>query len=225
MGFTTDRINELTMDKFEALEIIKEAWDKDDLSLEEKIFKISDAFYSVGLDIATTATYIKATPAEFDVFLSLSNLDDDIIRDISKANPPKTTWLLLANGSDEEIKKALAALSTSSRSKMESVSEYIYQQMIEVAGETPEHTISQMKGSDLFYLAKKAKDFNSVSPKRVDFLKSVAKRRRIGKPMTEKQIPIVIEILTELADKNIIQRNSIDGDNDLCDKVLDAIGR
>ena len=111
MGNTAYRINEIAMEKIDALELIKEAWDSAKLSLEEKIIKISDAFYSVGLDIATTANYIKITPAEFDAFLSLSNLDDELIRMISEANPPKTTWPLLACGSDEEIKKALMALS------------------------------------------------------------------------------------------------------------------
>ena len=70
------------MEKLEALELIKEAWGNNNLSLEEKIIKISDSFYSVGLDIATTATFIKATPAEFDAFLSLSDLDDEMIAEI-----------------------------------------------------------------------------------------------------------------------------------------------
>lgn len=225
MGLTTDRIYVVAMDKFEALGLIKEAWDKNDISLEEKILQISNAFYSVGLDIATTATYIKATPAEFDVFLSLSNLDDNMIREISKANPPKTTWLLLASGSDDEIQKALAALSDSSRSKNETVSEFVYQQMIEVAGETPDHVLARLTGNELFYLAKKAKDFNSVDAKKIKFLNSVAGQKKRGKPMTEKQIDYLKLILNDLADNRVIQRNSIDGDSELCDKVLDAIDR
>ena len=62
------------MEKIDALELIKEKWAEDNLSLEDKIISISSAFYSVGLDIATTANYIRVTPAEFDAFLSLSNL-------------------------------------------------------------------------------------------------------------------------------------------------------
>ena len=91
------------MDKIEALELIKETWDNNSLSLGDKISTISNAFYTVGLDMATTAAYIKATPAEFYAFLSLSELDEDIINLISKVNPPKTTWLLLASGNDDEI--------------------------------------------------------------------------------------------------------------------------
>ena len=213
------------MDKLEALEIIKDAWENDDLSLEEKIITISDAFYSVGLDIATTANFIKATPAEFDAFLSLSNLDDDMIRIISEANPPKTTWSLLASGNDDEIKKALAALSAPSRSRNESVSEFIYLQMIEIAGETPEHQIAQLTGDELFYLARKAQNFNSVNQGQLKFLNSFAAQKKRGKVLTEKQIATLINILNDLANNNVIQRDSIDGDKELCDKVLDAINR
>lgn len=224
MGFTKNRINEIAMEKIDALVLIKKSWETDNLSLEEKIITISDAFYSVGLDIATTANYIKATPAEFDAFLSLSNLDDDIIRMISEANPPKTTWPLLASGNDDEIKKALEALSTPARPKNESISEFVFQQMIEIAGETPEQIISQLTGDNLFYLANKAKSFN-MEDKKIKFLNSVAGQKKRGKVLSEKQIVVVISILNDLADNNVIQRNSIDGDEELCDKVLDAIGR
>ena len=224
MGYPKNRINEIVMEKFDALVLIKKTWDNEDLSLEEKIIKISDAFYSVGLDIATTANYIKATPAEFDAFLSLSNLDDDIIRMISETNPPKTTWPLLASGNDDEIKKALEALSILSRPKNESISEFVFQQMIEIAGDTPEKTISQLTGDDLFYMANKAKSFN-IEDKKIKFLNSVAGQKKRGKVLSEKQIAVVIDILNDLADNNVIQRNSIDNDKELCDKVLDAIDR
>ena len=98
MGLTEDWINEVAMDKIDALELIRKTWDAENLSLEKKIVTISEAFYSVGLDIATTANFIKTTPAELYAFLSLSNLDEDIIRMISDANPPKTTWPLLSSG-------------------------------------------------------------------------------------------------------------------------------
>ena len=212
------------MERLEALEIIREAWENNDLSLEEKIIKISNSYYSVGLDIATTATFIKATPAEFDAFLSLSDLDDDLIGEISKVNPPKTTWPLLASGNDEEIKKALAALSAQSRLNNESISEFIYQQMIEVAGDTPEKLVSQLTGDELFSLAKKAAHF-SIDEKNIKFLNSVAGQKKRGKVLSDKQIVVVLDILNNLADSKVIQRNSIDGDKDLCDKVLDAIGR
>ena len=213
------------MDKLEALEMIKETWENESLSLEDKINTISEAYYSVGLDIATTATFIKATPAEFDVFLSLSDLDDNMIAAISKANPPKTAWLLLGSGNEEEIDKALSALSASSKAMNESVSEFIYQQMIEVAGKTPEQLISQLTGGELFYLAKKAKSFTSVNHNTLKFLNSLAGQKTRGKVLSEKQLLALKDILNSLVDNNVIQRKSIDGDEEICDKVLDALGR
>ena len=225
MGLSEDRINAVTMDKIDALELIKKTWDSESLSLEDKIITISDAFYSVGLDIATTANFIKTTPAEFYAFLSLSNLDEDMIRMISDANPPKTTWPLLSSGNDEEIKKALKALSATSRSHNESVSEFIFQQMIEVAGSTSEQLISELTGGELFTLAKKAKSFTSVLPNTLKILNNLAGQKKRGKVLSEKQIALLKSLLNELADNKVIQRNSIDGDEELCDKVLDALER
>ena len=225
MGITTHRINEVVMDKFSALELIRETWENDGLNLEKKIITISDAYYSVGLDIATTAAYIKATPAEFDTFLSLSNLDDEIISFISKVNPPKTTWLLLGSASDDEIKKALTALSAQSRLDSETISEFIYQQMIEVSGPTTEQLVSQLTGNELFSLAAKAKAFSSVPESSIKLLNSIAGQKKRGKILSDKQITTVINILNILADNKVIQRNSIDGDSELCDKVLDALER
>ena len=213
------------MDKIDALELIRKTWDSENPSLEEKIITISEAFYSVGLDIATTANFIKTTPAELYAFLSLSNLDEDMIRMISDANPPKTTWPLLSSGNDDEIKKALSALSDTSRSKNESVSEFIYQQMIEVAGASSEQLISQITGGELFALAKKAKNFSSVNPYALKFLNNLAGQKKRGKVLSERQIAALKNILNNLADNNVIQRNSIDGDEELCDKVLDALER
>lgn len=212
------------MNKIDALEFIKDTWQEKGHSLEDKIYKISEAFYSAGLDIAKCARYIKATPAEFDAFLSLSNLDDEMIKIISKANPPKTTWPLLASGSDDEIRKALAALSISSKIKNESVSEFIYHQMIEVAGETPEQKISQLTGGELFYLADKAKNF-SIKEKELKLLTSFAAQKKRGKVLSGKQIDVLVSILNNFADNKVVQRNSIDGDEEICDKILDALGR
>lgn len=99
------------MEKVDALEKIKELWWDSDITLGEKIVQISNEFYTVGLDLPTTAAFIKATPVELDSMLALGGLDDEMIEMISKANPPKTTWQLIANASDEEIVQALNALS------------------------------------------------------------------------------------------------------------------
>lgn len=213
------------MEKLEALELIDKKWHNSTLSLEEKLNGISDAFYAVGLDILTTATYIKATPAEFNAFLSLSYLDEEMIKLISKVNPPKTTWLFLASGNEEEIRKALTALSEKPRMKSETIGEFIYQQMLDVAGPSIEQRVSQLTGDELLSLAKKAKAFKTIEDKSIKFLNSVAYQKKRGKVLSYKQLPVLTDILNKLADNKIIQRKSIDGDAELCNKVLDAIDR
>ena len=77
----------------------------------------------------------------------------------------------------------------------------------------------------MFALAKKAKNFTSVNPSAIKFLNSLAGQKKWGKALSEKQIATLKDILNNLADNKVIQRNSIDGDEELCDKVLDALGR
>ena len=43
---------------------------------------MSNAYYDVGLDLATTAAYIKATPAELDALLALGGLEDNLIESV-----------------------------------------------------------------------------------------------------------------------------------------------
>ncbi len=53
----------------------------------------------------------------------------------------------------------------------------------------------------------------------------MAGQKKRGKVLSEKQLAALIDLLSYLADNNVIQRDSIDGDKELCNKVLDAIGR
>lgn len=218
------------MERIEALERIAAAWNSPDLSLGEKITSISSDFYAVGLDLATTASFIKATPAELDALLSLSVLDDEIIEMISKAEPPKTTWALLASASDEEIRQALKAFSKAKESHERkqdstSVSEFIYQRMLDVAGPTCEQLVGMLTGYELGHALKKAQDFNALDEWSNKFFKSVFVQRKRGKALSAKQLSVLLRILTDLADRGVIKRDSIDGDKEICDKILDAIGK
>ena len=218
------------MDRFEALKRIDAAWNNDSLSLGEKITSISSDYYAVGLDLATTAAFIKATPAELDALLSLSELDDDIIKTISEVDPPKTTWALLANASDDEIRQALKALTQAKNTHEEkhtitSVSEFVYQQMLDVAGPTPEQLVGMLTGNELGHALKKGQDFNALTDWENKFFKSVVAQKKRGKALSDKQLAKLIQILTELANRGVIKRDSIDGDEAICDKILEAIGK
>lgn len=218
------------MDKFEALEAVKAAWNDDSLKLGEKIISISNDYHSAGLDLATTAAYIKATPIEFEAFLELGELEDDLIERISEVNPPKTTWTMLINANEEEIEQALNAIAdgktkSAGESSMYTVSEYVYKKMLEVSGPTIEMKVGNLSSDDLKHALKKGENFNALSEWEKKFLNSVAGQKKRGKVLSDKQVTQVIKILGNLVDKKAILRNSIDGDQDICDRILDALGR
>lgn len=218
------------MDKLEALDRINATWNDPDIDLGKKIIDISNDYYAVGLDLATTAAFIKATPAELDALLSLGALEDDIIEMISKVDPPKTTWALLANASDDEIRQALKALaqakgSGKSGQGTSAVSEFVYQQMLDISGPTPEQLVGMLSGNELGHALKKGQDFNALSDWDNKFFKSVVVQKKRGKTLSEKQTAIVLRILNDLADRGIIKHDSIDGDTAICEKILEALGR
>lgn len=216
------------MNKFEALEEIKNIWNDSSTDLGTRIRKISNSFYSVGLDLSTTAAYIRVTPAELDALLALGALDDDLIDMISKVNPPETTWQLIANASTEEAKQALDALAQNKTVEPEkkvhsALSQFVYSQMLELSGPTPEQIIGMLSSSDLFHLWEKGKIFNVLSNFEIKFLASVAGQRKRGKTLSSKQISTLISILKSMIEKKVIIRNSIDGDSEICNKILDAL--
>lgn len=214
------------MDKVGALESIRQTWNEENMPLGEMIASISTNFYSAGLDLATTAAFIKATPSELDALLSLGKYGDDILDLLSELDPPKTTWALLASANDEEIEEAIKALKDS---KMEieafsqPISEYVYHRMIEVSGPTKEQMIGNLSGSVIAHVLKKGSDFDVLNDWEMKFLKSIAAQKKKGKTLSDKQINRLIIIIENLVDKGVIKRNSIDGDQEICDEILDTL--
>ncbi len=211
------------MDKLESLEIIKEAWEKTDISLADRINTISENFYSVGLDLASTAEYIKATPAELDAILSLGGLSDEILERLSKINPPETTWELFANASEDEINQALDALEQKTVDDSYT-SEFVFKHMSEVAGPTVNQMVGMLTSSDIKKAREKGEAFKALSQKEINFLRSIASKR-YSQELTERQIEWFKDILIKLVDKGAIKRDSIDGDVEFCNKVMDALGK
>lgn len=215
------------MNKLEALENIKKLWNDDQISLGEKIIDISSDYYGVGLDLETTAAFIKATPAELDALLSLGELTDESIKLISALDPPKTTWALLASAGEEELQQALEALSNNRVKGVDkrdcALSEYIYRQMLVVAEPTSEQKIAELSGDEIYRLRKKAIDFNILPKKSTDFLASISAQKKRGKTLSDKQLSWLKSILENMIKNGAIKRESIDGDQELCDKVLDAL--
>ena len=211
------------MDKLTSLENIKEAWTKTDISLADKVTTISNNFYSVGLDLASTAEYIKATPAELDAILCLGGLNEEILERLSKINPPETTWELFANASENEINQALDALEQKTVDDSH-LSEFVFRHMSEVAGPSVNQRVGMLTSSDIKKVRVKGEEFKALSEKEIKFLKSIAVKR-YSTDLSDAQLEWFKDILIKLVEKGAIKRDSIDGDADLCNRILDALGR
>lgn len=217
------------MNRLDALESIKKIWSDTDIALDEKVLSISAFFYSTGLDLDTTAAYINATPSELEALLGLGGLDENLLKEIAELNPPKTAWTFLNGATEDEVRRSLAALTVERGSKAGCLSvdvgELVYRSMIEIAELTPEQKVSGLSASDLRHALKKAKQYKVDNPFMDKFLKSIAMKRSQGKTLTAKQSSKLFEVLGQIVDAGAIARNSIDGDQEICDRILDSLGR
>lgn len=212
------------MDKVEALENIKRIWNDKNIKLGYKIENISNYFYSSGLDLVATATFIKSTPSELDALLSMAGLEEDLIDRISRINPPKTTWTMLANANYEEIDEALKAME-GVVNKNVYYSELVYKSMIDISGPSPEQKINLLTASEIKHIRVKGEQYQKLTDKEIKFLKSLASRKGKGLALTVNQISWLISILNNLVDADVISKNSRDDDQEICNKVLDCLGK
>lgn len=217
------------MNRLDALESIKKIWSDTDIALDEKVLSISAYFYSTGLDLDTTAAYINATPSELEALLGLGGLDENLLKEIAELNPPKTAWTFLNGATEDEVRRSLTALSVERGSKAGcstvDVGELVYRSMIEIAELTPEQKVSGLSASDLRHALKKAKQYKVDNSFMDKFLKSIAMKRSQGKTLTAKQSSKLFEVLGQIVDAGAIARNSIDGDQEICDRILDSLER
>ena len=219
------------MNKFEALEEIKSLWNDNSKSLYDKIINISSLFYSTGLDVPTTAAYIRATQIELDSLLALSEFDDEIIQLIAKINPPKTTWGMLSEASEEEIKRALNALENSEKllanykDKKGTISEYVYKEMIKGSAPSNAEKLNSLSAKDIKHLRNKGEDYGCLNKFQINFLKGVASQKGKNIQLSIRQIDTLKKAIEALIEHDAITRNSIDNDQEFCDRVLDAMGK
>lgn len=215
------------MGKAESLITIEECWRSPDMSLFDKSTRIAAEYYSSNLRLNATAAYIGATPSELDALLALSELDEEMLQLISEANPPITTWMMLASASDEEVVAAIREMEGGRNRRdphdARSVEQRLFSVMIEVSGPTQDQVLSTLPYNVLMDMYNRAQAFKALTDRNTNAIKSMGNYRRRGKPLTPKQVKYLKSLLTDLVNANAITRNGIDDDQESCDIVLDAL--
>lgn len=216
------------MNRLDALESIKRAWDDPGMPLDERALSISSDFYSTGLDLGTAAAYINATPSELEALLGLGGLDEELLTEIAAANPPKTAWTFLNCASEDEARHSLAAL-TDERGQAKrnhaDAGQVMYRSMVESAELTPVQKVAALSAADIRHAYEKAKQYKVNDDYMDRFMPDIARQRSRGKTLNGRQSNKLHELLEKIADAGAICRDSIDGDADICDRILDALGR
>lgn len=211
------------MGKLESLDEIKRIWDSAK-RLEDIVWGISEIYYANGLDLASVAAYIKATPAELDAVLKLSELDEESVKQISDSNPPKTAWTILASASEEEIKRMLEEPDGLEWDEGNN-SFKLRDRLVRAAEPTTQDKVGVLSGIVIEAIYKKGIAYSALNDWQKKFLKSISGQRKIGRNLSEAQIEKLIEIFTELVNNDVITRNCIDDDAEYCNIVLDALGK
>lgn len=211
----------MTTDVDQTVDALIKAWETSREPLDEWVRTVSSAFQDCGIKLPDAAESVGATQAEFEAVLRLDALNDGVLGIVSGANPPTTTWMLLAQVPTEGIETALAHLRDRDRG---TAFESVRAVLLTLTGSSPAERVAVV-GADVFeHAAKKARAY-SVWPKDIHpkALTGFARWRRSGKPLTPKQAGYALGLLTELVEAGAIQLPSPDDDDEFCQAVLGAI--
>lgn len=184
--------------------------------------EFSEAVSKSNLGIVRTAKIIGAQSAEVLAVLKLASLEDVELNLISKHVPPKTTWLLLADGNSEEIVSCLRALEQ--RTPIEPPFELIEKIIKRNSDSGQRNSVLALPPEVLSHFVEKAKDYNCLTPKVGGAFKRFASMHKNGKEFSLPQAEYLRSILTQLVQNGVISRNPKENDKRMCDQVMDALG-
>jgi len=200
-----------------------EAWENPRQPFDKYVRAVSKAYFETRLDIESAAGWVKSSPAEVAAILRLAEMPDEDLALIAKDVPPKTTWFALAEANTEGIRAGLDAL-RARKSKRTAFARVIHA-IRKIIGPSTADKVGQLSPDILMKMSKKAEKYNALSKKSRQALMSIGYQKKTYGALTAPQVAYVTSLLNELVDKNVIRRDSPDGDVRECKAVLEALGR
>jgi hypothetical protein len=202
----------------------QDAWSaKASMSFGDWVALVAKTFYESRLTLEGAARRVRATSAELQAVLSLAGLEDDDLQLLSKAAPAKTTWFLFAGANPEGVRAGVEALQEANPG--ESPFAIVDQAIHDVMGPDSMERVAALPGRVLGHMSTKAKQYDLLYPKARSFLVNMSKSKTAGRTLTQKQVGYLHDVLSMLVDGGAITRSSPDGDQEMCDAVLDALGQ
>jgi hypothetical protein len=202
-----------------------DAWRRPRSPFAEWVREVARTFYDAHLTLERAARLVRSTPAEVEAALKLATLEEDL--DLLDGDaPPKTTWFLLAEATRDGLEAALKALDewAQLRPPKDAPSRVVVEARHLAEGPSADERVATVDGKVLGHLAAKARQYDLLKPRERKFLVDASKRRRSGQPLSPKQTAWAKSLFIQLIEGGAVRGDSPDGDQELCDVVLDIMG-
>jgi hypothetical protein len=199
------------------------AWnEKQETPFAVWVRSVSKTYYEIRLNLEGAARLLATNVAELQAVLNLATMDDADLELLSSAVPPKTTWFVFAGASSEGVQAGLDALKALGDDA--SPFQVVYEAVRSVSGPDVSDRVAALPGAVLGHMARKAKQYDLLSPRSRKFLVDIARRKGSGTPLSPRQVAYSVNVLTELVEHGAVSRPSPDDDQEHCNAVLDALG-
>jgi hypothetical protein len=203
------------------VEAFVNAWIRERSPFATWVRDVAQAFASSSLQPEGAAHLVGTTPAELEAVLKLATMEDDDLELLNPHPPSKTTWFLLADATNDGVVAAIDALGTGSAN--EPPSQVVIEALRTVEGPPAAERIAALPAATLGHLAKKAKQYDLLTPKARAFLGSIATRKKSGQSLTPRQVAYAQNLIDDLIAGGALKRKSPDNDQKIVDEILDAV--
>lgn len=204
--------------------VLHEVWNGQRSPLSRWVRAVSEAVEASGLDNLDAAEAAGVTVAELDAVTRLALFDDATLEAVSLAEPNITTWFLLTELKTEDVIAVLAKAAGITDAPSE------YQRLVrartDLDGRPSVNTIQNVDPEALEFALSKARAYSVWDQRSRNYkaLDDFAKRRRSGRTLTPAQTAYAEGLLKELMDAGAVRVPSPDGDDQLCERVIQLVG-
>jgi hypothetical protein len=191
---------------------------REEIPVGEWVQLVSTAYFNCNLSVIAAAELVEAQPAELEAALALASLEDNSLEIISKYNPPATTWFFIAECPNDHLVELLEEIKVAHSN--DSPAERAQQLMRRISGPTLSDKIASLDSKAFTHLAKKSEQYNALNEKHRKALRDFGSRLKRGQSLTAKQVTYAHGLIRQLAELNVISKNSPDDDSEIMEKLL-----
>lgn len=203
---------------------LSEAWSlRAEQQVGDWVQNVSQAYFNCDLSLVAAAELLGAQPAELQAALVLASMDEDDLEVVSRFNPPITTWFFIAECPRNNLVALMEGINTVSGDQ--STAERAQALVRGFMGPSLSESIATLDSTIYTHLAKKAEQYKALNDKHRQALKGFGARIKRGQSLSPKQIAYAEGLLQQLVELGVISRKTPDGDSEMMETVLHALGR